>query len=77
MTKIKQYLAVLDGATKLAIIDAESGIKINYINVGYNIINGPIITGDRCTVIMQKTAGPKFVGIYKLPSGALQNKFQI
>ena len=51
ITRVKQYLAVLDSATKLAIIDAESGIKINYINVGYNIVNGPIITGDRCVSI--------------------------
>ena len=77
ITKVKQYLAVLDSATKLAIIDAESGIKINYINVGYNIVNGPIITGDRCTIIMQKTSGTKFGRIYRLPSGALQNQFQI
>lgn len=73
----KQYIAVLDSATKLVIVDATTGIRINYINVGYNIVNGPIITGDKCTVIMQKSTGAKFGRIYKLPSGALINQFQI
>jgi len=73
----KQYLGVLDGTSKIAIIDASSGIRVNYVNVGYPIINGPIITGDRCTVILQKTGGAKFGRIYKLPSGALINQFQL
>jgi hypothetical protein len=74
---IKQYLAVLDSPTRLLIVDAQSGIRVNYINVGYNIVNGPIITGDKCTIIMQKSAGTKFGRIYKLPSGSLINQFQI
>lgn len=74
---IKQYLAVLDGPTRLLIVDAQSGIRVNYINVGYNIVNGPIITGDKCTIIMQKSTGVKFGRIYKLPSGSLINQFQI
>jgi hypothetical protein len=71
------YVAVIDSPEKLVIVDASSGIRINYINVGGKIINGPIVTGDRVTVITQKSSGTKMGRIFKLPSGTLINQFNL
>ena len=73
----KTYIAVVDGPSRLVIVDAESGIRINYINLGGPIVNGPIVVGDKVTVITQKTSGSKMGRIYKMPSGSLITQFNI
>ena len=73
----KIYVAALEGPNKFAIIDASSGIKLNHVSVGGMIINGPIVTGDKATVIVQKTSGAKLGKIYNMPSGSLQTQFEI
>jgi translation initiation factor 6 (eIF-6) len=74
---VKTYIAVIDGPSRLVIVDASTGIRINYINVGGPIVNGPIVVGDRVTVITQKTSGSKMGRIYKMPSGGLITQFNI
>jgi len=73
----KMYLAVLEGPEKISIVDVNTGIKTNYVNTGGKIINGPIVTGNLFTVVVQKNSGAKMARIYNMPSGTLHNQFEV
>jgi len=71
------YVAALTGPEKFGIIDASTGIKVNTVNTGGKIINGPVGTGDNVTVIIQRGIASKMGKIYNMPSGSLQTQFAL
>lgn len=76
-TAIDIYIAVMEDPTKVSVVDASSGVKLNYIRTDYPIINGPIVVGNRMTLIVQRPNGTKTGRIYNLPSGVLNKTFNI
>jgi hypothetical protein len=71
------YVAALTGPDRFAIIDAASGIRVNTVSTGGKIINGPVVTGDKVTVIIQRSDTAKLGKIYNMPSGSLQTQFSL
>lgn len=53
MKKERNYTVVAD-RNMLKCIDAESGIPVNTHRVDGDVVSGPIVTGDRATVVVRK-----------------------
>jgi sRNA-binding regulator protein Hfq len=60
------YTVVADGKT-LRCIDAESGVPVNTYTVNGDIVSGPIVTGDRATVVVRK-GGINQGLVFKIPT---------
>jgi sRNA-binding regulator protein Hfq len=60
------YTVVADGKT-LRCIDAESGVPVNTYTVNGDITSGPIVTGDRATVVVRK-GGINQGLVFKIPT---------
>jgi sRNA-binding regulator protein Hfq len=60
------YTVVADGKT-LRCIDAESGVPVNTYTVNGDVISGPIVTGDRATVVVRK-GGINQGLVFKIPT---------
>jgi len=64
--KQRMYTVVADGKT-LRCIDAESGVPVNTYTVNGDIVSGPIVTGDRATVVVRK-GGINQGLVFKIPT---------
>jgi hypothetical protein len=73
----KIYVAVVDDPTKITIVDATTGIRLNSVRVQHPILNGPVIVGDKMTLVLQRNNGSRQGVIYNLPSGILSKQFSI
>jgi sRNA-binding regulator protein Hfq len=60
------YTVVADGKT-LRCIDAESGVPVNTYTVNGDVVSGPIVTGDRATVVVRK-GGINQGLVFKIPT---------
>jgi hypothetical protein len=60
------YTVILDGEL-LKCIDTSSGMVIGSMNIIGNLSSGPIVTGDRCTVVINNYTGTQG-RVFKLPS---------
>jgi len=64
--KQRMYTVVADGKT-LRCIDAESGVPVNTYTVNGDVVSGPIVTGDRATVVVRK-GGINQGLVFKIPT---------
>ena len=76
MTQLKIYSVTLGSSGKLNIIDATTGRILNVILYNGDIINGPIVVGDRCTLVVKK-GNIRDGHIYKLPTGRLLQTYGV
>lgn len=60
------YTVILDGDI-LKCIDTSTGMTAGSINMVGTMNSGPIVTGDRCTVVIKDYTGTHGK-VYKLPS---------
>lgn len=74
----KLYSAVLSGKNTINVFDVLKGIKTYSINLGaVEIINGPIVTQDKMTIVVKERSGTSRGKVYSLPKGILLYSFQI
>lgn len=71
----KVYTVIPDG-DKLKCIDTQTGSLINTYNFNGEVLNGPIVTGDRATIVL-KTVSGKIGKILSLPSFGLVSNFSV
>lgn len=64
--KQRMYTVVADGKV-LKCIDAESGVPVNKHTVDGDVVSGPIVTGDRATVVIRK-GGINQGLVFKIPA---------
>ena len=70
------YSISLGSGGNLNVIDATSGIVLNTISVNGDIVNGPIVVGDKCTLVT--TNGVTKTGyIYKIPQGTIYQTYSV
>ncbi len=60
------YTVILDGDL-LRCIDTSTGAIVGSINIIGDLNSGPIVTGDRCTVVIKNYMGTQGK-VYKLPT---------
>jgi hypothetical protein len=74
----KVYSAVLSNKNTLSVFDAEKGIVSFKINLGdVEVVNGPIVTKDKLTVVVKTRQGTMQGKVYTLPRGILSYSFQV
>lgn len=74
----KNYSAAVSGKNKIAVFDTSKGVISYTINIGNTeIINGPIVTQDKLTVVVRDKTGKTVCKVYSLKSGVLSYSFTI
>ena len=76
MSNISVYSVTLGSNNKLNIIDAVSGRILNNIHFTGNLINGPVVVGDKCTLVVDNN-GKRKGQVHQLPTGRLTQTFQV
>ena len=74
----KVYSAVASNKNTLSVFDIERGITSFKINLGdVEIVNGPVVTLDKVTIVVKDRQGKMQGKVYTLPRGILSYSFQI
>jgi hypothetical protein len=67
------YAVIVDGQN-LKCIDTSNGATLGGTNIIGEVISGPIVTDDRCTVVFKNYMGRKGT-VYKLPHFSVVSGF--
>lgn len=67
------FTVIVDG-NDLKCINTSNGMIVSSINILGNIISGPIVTDDRCTIVFNDN-GARKGRIFKIPSFSLSSSF--
>lgn len=74
----KLYSAVLSHNNQITVFDVKKGVKAYNINLGnVVVINGPIITKDKMTVVVKDHVNKTVGKVYSLKSGILSYSFTV
>jgi len=74
----KVYSAVASNKNTLSVFDIERGITSFKINLGdVEIVNGPVVTLDKVTIVVKDRQGKMQGKVYTLPRGILSYSFQV
>lgn len=74
----KTYSAVISGKNKISVFDVDKGVVSYVINVGSaEIINGPVITRDKLTIVVKDRTGKTICKVYSLKSGVQSYSFTV
>lgn len=74
----KLYSAVLAGKNRIEVFDVQKGVKTYTLNLGSaEVINGPIVTKNKLTIVVKEPSGSTRGKVYNLPKGVLSYTFQI
>lgn len=68
------YTATFNGKNVISIIDLRKSATINRLTFQGTLINGPVVVGDRCTIVVQDGALRKGL-VIKLPGGNIVDRF--
>lgn len=70
------YSVTLGSNTRLNIIDVVSGRILNNIQITGTLINGPIVVGNKCTIVTDSN-GIRKGYVHDLPTGRLSQTYQV
>lgn len=74
----KIYSAVLSGPNKISVFDAIKGVRAYTISLGnVTIINGPVVTSDKLTIVVKDSQGKSIGKVYSLKTGVISYSFSI
>lgn len=74
----KLYSAVQAGRNSINVFDVRKGIKSYSIHLGnVEIVNGPVVTQDKMTIVTKDISGRTKGSVYNLPKGILSYTFQV
>ena len=76
MSDTTVYSVTLGNQNRLNIIDAVSGRVLNNIQFTGTLINGPVVIGDKCTLVIDNN-GTRKGQVHQLPTGRLTQTFQV
>jgi hypothetical protein len=72
------YSAVMSGKSKISVFNVDKGVVSFNISLGsVEIVNGPIITRDKLTIVVRDQSGKTIGRVYSLKSGVLSYSFTI
>jgi hypothetical protein len=70
----KSYTVRPDGPGGYVVIDMKTGAFVNRFHVPGQLVNGPIVSSDSCTIVT-KANNLQMGYVVRLPSGQLINRF--
>ena len=72
------YSATINGTNKINIFNVTKGVRSLTISLGnVTIVNGPVITEDKLTIVVKDMSGKLSGKVYTLPKGILSYSFCI
>lgn len=72
------YSAVISGKSKISVFNVDKGVISYNITLGnVDIVNGPVITRDKLTVVVRDQTGKTVGKVYSLKSGVLSYSFTV
>ena len=71
------YTVTLKSKNVLHIVDITKGVTVNRTTIKGDIVSGPLVVGDKCTVVTKQGNGSTLGFIYKLPSGSIVDRFNV
>jgi len=72
------YSAVVSNKNKIEVFNVEKGIRSYTITLGdIEVINGPVVTMDKLTIVVKDRTGKITGRVYSLPKGVISYSFQI
>lgn len=72
------YSAVLTGKNTIKIFDVKKGITTYSLYLGnVEILNGPVVTDNKLTLVVKTTSGRTSGRVYSLPKGILSYSFEV
>ena len=74
MARDKIYTAQIVGK-QLKIINAARGTVYTTVHINGEVVSGPIITDDKCTLIIKNPSGGQRGVVYNLPRGTISLTF--
>jgi|SaaInlLV_10m_DNA_1039704.scaffolds.fasta_scaffold124289_1 hypothetical protein len=63
--------AILDSPNRIIFTDVVTGANVNQIHLDGDIVNGPIVVGDNCTVTIQTSGDRRETRVYKMSTGVI------
>jgi len=74
----KLYSAAVEGMNRIVVFDVDKGVKSYTISLGnVTILNGPIITRDKLTIVVKNSVNQTIGKVYSLKSGVLSYSFTV
>lgn len=70
----RTYTVRPDAPGMYVIVDTRTGAFVNRFHVPGELVNGPVVGGDSCTIVT-KSNNQNTGFVIKLPSGYLMNRF--
>jgi len=70
----KSYSVRPDGASMYVIVDMKTGAYVNRFHVPGELVNGPVVNNDSCTIVTQQHK-IRTGYVIKIPTGYLMNRF--
>jgi hypothetical protein len=61
----------MDTPNRIIFTDVVTGANVNQVHLDGDIVNGPIVVGDNCTVTIQKPDARRETRVYKMSTGAI------
>ena len=72
----KLYSAVASGKNTISVFDTATGVSSYKINLGdMEIINGPVVTQDKLTIVVKDKQGKMQGRVYTIKTGVLSYSF--
>ena len=72
------YSAVLTGKNTVKVFDVQKGISTYSLYLGnVEILNGPIVTNNKMTLVVKTHQGRTSGRVYTLPKGVLSYSFEV
>ena len=70
------YTVSYSGQNVINVIDLRKNATINRVTFQGTVLNGPIVVGDRCTIVVQDGTVKKGL-VIKLPGGNIVDRFTV
>jgi hypothetical protein len=71
------YTIIQQSSNHFNIIDLSTGVFVNRITAPGTVVSGPIVVGNRCTIVVDNNNGNKMGIIYSLPQGNIIDRYAV
>ena len=70
----KFYTVMPSGNGTFSVVDARTGAVVNRFNIPGELVSGPVVSGDSCTIVTSHH-GSKTGFTTKIPTGQIINRY--
>ena len=71
------FTVIQQGEKQFNIINLDTGVFVNRIIPPGKVLSGPVVVGNRCTIVIDDTNGNTIGLIYSLPQATIINRYVV